>query len=464
MRQNKCVLILECLLVLLTFSVCLSGALLLPMDQCPDEPGRRLLSDWLLHKGTLPTGNEPGIMLMLWEDVNAPVLSAASDSGFNGWGFSYAMRPYLSSMIGAGFEKIASFFTDSPRVLLAASRMCSVLSITFCCFFCLKLGHRLFERQTAAILFAVVVCFLPQVMFLGMYQNNDSLSLCAICMMLYYLVEGYDLKWPIKSCIGLGISFSIGLLSYYSVYGWLLMGAVFFAVAIIAHSDALDIKRLFFKRSVLIFGICILLAGWFFVRNAYFHEGDFLGIASEKISRARMEEQGFVLYPYHCYRDDGMTIAQFLRYNNFEWFRMTAESFFGVFGYMLIYLPAVQYGIYYSILGCAIILFLAILLYRKMEWRDRLLMTTMLVSSAITVCLHFWQSYARDYQPQGRYVITLILPLAYMLAYGTDKTSLTVRNPKKQKAAELNSAAAHTVLWLVLFAWAVLGSMMKMIH
>ena len=225
MNQSKRLSAKEYLLVRLVFCICLTGALLLPMEQCPDEAGRHLLSNWIVRTGTLPTGNEMETMLMSWEDVNASVLSIRADSEFDGWGFSYALRPYLSSIVGAVFERIALCFTDSPRILLAASRMCSVLSVTFCCFFCLRLGHRLFNKQGAAALFAALVCFLPQVQFIGMYQNNDSLSLCAVSMMLYYLIEGFDLGWPVRSCVGLGISFSLGLLAYYSVYGWLLMGA-----------------------------------------------------------------------------------------------------------------------------------------------------------------------------------------------------------------------------------------------
>ena len=154
---------------------------------------------------------------------------------------------------------------------------------------------------------------------------------------------------------------------------------------------------------------------------------------------------------------------QFLRLTNYEWLRMTVESFIGVFGYMLIYLPKIQYGIYYTVFFGAIILFFVILLHQKAVRRDKLLMLMMLFSSVITVFLHFWQSYARDYQPQGRYIITLILPLAFTMAYGIDKTTVAVQNSRPGKASELNPAAALTVLWLALFAWAALGTMSKML-
>lgn len=428
---------MEFFLIMLTFCVCLAGALLLPVDQCPDEEGRLLLTEWIVAKGTLPRGDEPEVILP-------------------GWGFSYALRPYLSSIVGAAFKRTALFFTDSPRILLAASRMCSVLSVTFCCFFCLRLGHRLFMRRSSAVLFAAFVCFLPQVMFLGMYHNNDSLSLCAVSMMLYYLIEGYDRKWPVRSCIGLGISFSIGLLSYYTIYGWLLMSTAFFVFAVLTDPRLPNRERLLFARAGLIFGICFLLAGCFFIRNACLHNGDFLGIASEEVSRTEMINRGYTLFDYIRCRDAGMSIPDFLRMEDHWWLRLSAWSFVGVFGYMNIIMSRAQYSLYGAVIAGGALLYTVVLFRHKPSRRDGLLALTMLLSSFITVLLHFWQSYTRDIQPQGRYVITLGLTFGYMLAYGTDKLPEHVN-------ARLHPAAAVTVLWLALFAWVALGTMRKML-
>lgn len=447
---------LEAVVLLMCFCICLTGALLLPMEQCPDEVGRHFLSNWIVRTGTLPTGNELETMLMSWEDVNAPVLKIESTDGYDGWGFSYALRPYLASIVGAAFERIASCFTDSPRILLAASRMCSVLSVTFCCFFCLRLGRRLFARQSAALLFAVCVCFLPQGMFLGMYQNNDSLALCAVSMMLYYLVEGYDRKWPVTSCIGLAGACSLGLLSYYTFYGWLMTGVVYCVVAVLTDRDIPDKGRLILKRTGLILGICVLLAGWFFIRNAYYHNGDLLGIASEKVSRAEMRGLGYRLYEYVNYQNEGMTIPDFLRMGDQWWMRLSAWSFVGVFGYMDILLPRIQYKLYGAVIAGGALLYFWALVRQKPSRRDSLLTLTMLLASLLTVLMHFWQSYARDFQPQGRYVITLILPLAYMMAYGADKL------PERWNA-RFHPAALLTAGWLSLFVWAALGTMSKML-
>lgn len=454
--QRKSKLSSDCLLILLVFCISLTGALLLPVEQCPDEAGRRFLSNWIVSHRELPTGNELGTMLMPWVDASAEIPQIVPDAEFQGWGFSYALRPFMSSMIGAGFQLLAARFTDSPWILLAASRMCSVLSITGCCFFCLRLGSRLFMRRSSAVLFAVFVCFLPQVMFLGMYQNNDSLSLCAVSMMLYYWTEGYDRKWPVRSCVGLAVALSLGLLSYYSAYGWLLMVSVFCILAVITDPGISDKGRLVLNRAILITVACLILAGWFFIRNAYLHNGDFLGISSEADSRARMEAMGYRLTNYVRYRENGMSIPAFLLMNRFWWLRMTLMSFVGVFGYLNILLPPALYILYALVIAGGMVLFAVTLFRRKPSRRDSLFMIMMLLASVVTFLLHFWQSYARDYQPQGRYIITLALLLGFVLAYGMDKLS-------KRVNARLHLAVVFTTVWLGLFAWAALGTMAKML-
>ena len=280
-------------LLLLCFFSCLMGAMLISMHQCPDEAGRGLLSQWMVRYHSLPSGNEMETML-------------------GGWGFSYALRPFLSSIVGALFQSFFSLFTSNPTVLLTASRMCSVLSVTLCCWFCLRLGHRCFSGLYSSFLFAAFVCFLPQVQFLGMYQNNDALSLCAVSAVWYYLAEGFDTHWRVKSCIWLAVWLSVGALSYYVVYPWFLMGIVFFVFAVVHDREISEKSGFILRRGGLVVGICLVLAGWFFVRNAMLHQGDFLGMVEELRSRARLLEQGYRLFEYHSAKAEGIPFLAFL--------------------------------------------------------------------------------------------------------------------------------------------------------
>ena len=412
------------------FAVALTGANIIPVAQCPDEAGRRLLSDWIYDTGTLPTGNEYETYIELW-------------------GFSYALRPFLSAMIGAFFMRLTSIFTSSAQMLLATSRMSSVLSITACCFFCLKLGHRIFKERRYAVMLAVFVCFLPQVMFLGMYQNNDILGLASVSAMLYFLAEGADTCWSIRSCIGLSVSFSVGLLSYYSVYVWLLMGGVFCVISVL-HDKRIGTKPEFLiKHIALVCGICILLAGWFFIRNALLHNGDLLGIASEAASRRALEEQGYTLQPYVSLKRDGYSIPDFFMYHDGEFIKWTLQSLIGVFGYMDIRLPGQLYRLYYAVFLLCVILYLLRILRHKPDFSERLMMFTVAAAAFLSFILHFWTSYTRDYQPQGRYIISSALLLGIMLSWGLEYAE-----------KQLNNKAAETVFQRILYRPSVIMSVL----
>lgn len=79
----------EVLLIIAVFCICCYEAVKLPVDRCPGEAGRRVLLYWIYSHGTLPTENEVETIM-------------------DGWGFSYALRPFLSSIISAALMKVVS--------------------------------------------------------------------------------------------------------------------------------------------------------------------------------------------------------------------------------------------------------------------------------------------------------------------------------------------------------------------
>lgn len=431
---------IEILLVLIVFAVCLAGALTVPPTRCPDETARMTLTSWIYEHHSLPTGNEPETLIP-------------------GWGFSYALRPYLSAIIGAVFMTLFSLFSRADALLLLGSRMASVLSVAVCCVYCLLMGHKLFRKRSSAVLMAVMVCFLPQVLFLGSFQNNDSLSLAAVSMMLYYLVTGYDDHFSLKTCIKLGIAFSVGLLSYYSVYGWILMGIVFCIIAVL-RDPAISRKGAFIlQRSLLIAGVCLLLAGWFFIRNAVLHEGDFLGISSELRMRETMRGQEMKLYEMDSPRDTGLSLPGFILARGLSWFGTTVRSFIGVFGYMDVTLPAAGYVLYLLFFLAGLVLFVRSALRGAPDRRERLLFAVMLAAALITLLLSLFASYSRNYQPQGRYVISAILLPAFITAWGADRTALPSGSRKKPSLS-----AVLPVIWLLMCAGSLMILLPGTIH
>lgn len=342
-----------------------------------------------------------------------------------GYGFSYALRPYLSSMLAALFMKIAAVFTQSSSVLLVASRLPSVLSITLCSAFCVMLGRRLFDKRSSSILFAVVVCFTPQVLFLGMYQNNDSLSLAAISAVVFLSVKSYDEHWSISSCALFAVAISVALLSYYTVYGWILCFFLYYIVGILADRGIPQKKAFLLKRVAIIAGICLLLAAWFFVRNALIHNGDFFGLASEEAMRSYLAEQGYDICSFDRRSDlPGYSIPYSFMEANCYWLDLTLKSMVAVFGNMDILAPPERYKIYLCLVLAATVLFAITTIRAKPTRRDALLLFFMVASTAITFALSFFASYYRDYQPQGRYVITTWLLIGYIIARAIDNLKI----------------------------------------
>ena len=440
--------------------VCLAGAWLLPMDQCPDEYARMLLPQWIVSTGTLPTGNELETIIPLW-------------------GFSYALRPYLPAIASAGFMRLALLVTPSEHVQLFAARIPSVICAVLLFVFCLRLGRRIFRHRESALSFATLVCFLPQVVFLGMYQNNDLPAITAVAATVLCLVRGRDRSWDVPSTVLLGVAISAVALTYYYAYSWII-GAVVFCVASFLRDETIPNKPRFLARRVLlVLAVVVLLAGWHFVRTALNQGGDFLGLASETTSRERMSAQGFELHEPLSLRAQGYSFAEFLAYKNGSFALLTMWSFVGLFGYMDLVLPGWLYDAYAVLIGAGLV-FGAVAAIRVRLARSArgasdanrtgqgLLLLAMLISCVITVALHAWTSYARDFQPQGRYVITLILLVAYVIVYGLDSIGAFApaprgRHAKAEQTGPAWPALALAAIWIVLFVVSAATGMARML-
>ena len=436
----------ELILILSVFVLCLTGAFLVPVEQCPDEHARQLLSDWMFKNGSFPTGDE-------------------AETIIPGWGFSYALRPYLSSIVAALFMRLTALFTSSPRALLVASRLCSVLSVTGCSYFCIKTGHLVFKKTISSVVFSFFVCFLPQVLFLGMYQNNDSLSLAAVSMIVFYSTKGCKSQWEYGSCIGLAIGFALALQAYYITYGWVLVGFFLFVLMLIRQTDVSGKWLSILKRVVLVSGICLLLSGCFFVRNAVLHNGDFLGLITENNSKELLESQGFSL-SYSTPAKEGFDVISFFFRHNCAWLGLTIRSFIGCFGYMNIPLPLPLFCVYVGIMALGTGTYIFVVFKNRPDSINQLLFLLLFLSSIITFVLHFIHSYLRDYQPQGRYIITVALMLGYMIAYATEgidwRKEGRAYSKKKSCSVVLTTSNIFIVLWFITFVCS-LFTMKKML-
>lgn len=395
---------LQLCLVLLLAVVAAHGAAFMNTQFCPDEYFRLLINEYIVEAGRLPIGDESEIQIA-------------------NWGFSYAYRPYLTSIIGAAFMKVAHLFNLPEPCIMLSARMSSVLSVTFLCFFSFRLGNELFKSKISATIYGIVICFLPQTIFLGMYLNNDVYSMCCVSMIVYYLVCGEKYNWDFFDCVMLAISYALAILSYYSIYGWILFSVITFLYLNIINKKMDKNNKVF--RITMVIIVVMTLAGWFFIRNAFIHNGDFLGLKTESESVALFEKQTGIHPPFNSPKERGQTFIEFWEEGNHYWLRRSIQSMIGVFGKMEYILPDSVYICYYACIVVLLIIFLLEVLRKKPNGVFGIALLLAATSSGLTFMLSVLQSYFRDFQPQGRYFITCIFFIALCIAYDIDSFEMT---------------------------------------
>lgn len=384
------------LLVAVLFTMYLHLAIVLPMEQAPDEAMRYDLAKWIYEHMALPIGNEAEIV--------SPV-----------WGVSYAYNPYLPSMLAALLMRVASIFDASEQTLLVAARMVSVLASCGSVCLCFRIGPHLFKRRGSPYLLAALVGLWPQVVFLSAYHNNDAFSLFSCFLILYFLLAGRREHWPVHRCIGLGVAISLCLLTYYYAYGWVLISVVFCIVSCIRDSEITDKAKFIVQRSLLVAGIILLCAGWYFIRNVVIYGGDILGMTAAREFKAEYALTHEVHWP-NPPQKQGLSFSDMLFSSG--WMLTTLESYIGKFGYMTTELPKAIYMAYSILVLCGLLLagYRVVARRRKKDW---LLAATLLAAAVIPMFVSAYGSYTIDYQPQGRYIISSLpaVDCAIVLGY-----------------------------------------------
>ena len=364
----------------------------------PDEIYRWLVAEWIANNGKLPTGFEL--------DIVNPV-----------WCYSYAFTPYLPSMIAGIFVKIAMVFTSNAQVLLFAARLISIISGMGTIYVAFRVGDKLMDNKYSVYFFAGIVAYLPQFTFLSSYLNNDVLSVLTSFMILDAVLEGLRSGWNTKNMVYLASGTGLCMLTYYFGYGWVL-----FAVA-----------------------------GYFYTAFRVEKKGDFLGYRAQQ-ECADYYSVYYAIFPVNNPGGWSMGLRDML--HNGRWVSTTVESFIGVFGGMIICLDGKFYDFYLTVFWACVLVFTL----RRYKTRKKIstpMLLMLLVTAAFPVVFSIYSSFARDYQPQGRYVITVLPVICVLCGVGMDEFSKAVtekfegKKPAFAKFGKLVPAIAATGLFLM---------------
>ena len=417
-----------------------------PFGDGPDEINRFKVVTYIENHGRIPAGDDPEIIL-------------------DGYGASYAFQPILTYMICGFLLRILSPLSLSFFTKLIICRYVNVIFGLVAAFYTVKLSKLLFTDQVIASIFSVAVVLLPQNIFIYTYVNTDGAALMAVIIMLYGLLRGYKENFDFKALASISLGIAICLLSYYNCYGYILVTFLAF-IAYFIHNK--DIKGMF-KKGLPVAGIVILLAGWWFVRNAILYNGDVFALTARKACALNTGDPAWLLEMSKTYRNEGYSFFYMLFHSSY--LTLVWRSFIAMFGPMII--PTHHYVyIAFALLFyvCLIGLFFP---YKStklaaFEGKKKLFIElTLIVGALIPAGLALFYSYSWDFQPQGRYYLPCLIPFFALLTSGIEKLigftgTLITKKAKKETALELTKAVsfyaltAFFVLSLIISVYAML--------
>ena len=150
------------------------------------------------------------------------------------------------------------------------------------------------------------------------------------------------------------------------------------------------------------------------------------------------------------------------------WVKSTVQSFIGKFGYMEAGMSERVYNGYklVAIIGAIGIAFGGIKsLFRKIIMKKRkqgekidktkrnekiVFNVLMVVCMIIAIALSLYYSYFSDFQPQGRYIMSMELPLMYFIVIGIKNLCDAIIKNEKIK---------RILIWLAIIAWSIMPSL-----
>ena len=405
------------------FILCFSTARGTEFNSAPDEKMKYDVCKYIYNNSKLPHGGEESI-----RDEN--------------YGISYAFMPILSYIISAVFMRLFDIFSTDPFSLIVSARLVSVLCITAYAFMCIKISEKLFKGIYKWV-FVAFATLLPQLLYLGSYINNDALAQLSISIIIYSWIIGLEKDWNWKSCIILGVGIGLCSMSYYNAYGYILTSVILYFVSGVVKK--MNIKE-FLKKGFAIAGIAILIGGWWFLRSYILYDGDIFAIKTQREYGQKYALEAFKPTNRKTPANQGYSFKYMLK--DLNWVGTIKASFIGLFGYMDTFMKGGFYKVYETIGEVALlglVLGVVIWIIKKIrknttekesnlinEVKNKILLDAIfIINIIITIALSLYYSYNMDFQPQGRYIMPMIIPFMYFLTIGIKNIfDIIIKNEK----------------------------------
>ena len=226
------------------------------------------------------------------------------------------------------------------------------------------------------------------------------------------------------------------------------MASILLAILTVFTDGEIQDKPIFFgKRVALLVFIFSLLAGWYFVRNYVIYNGDILGMKASNACAELNAPDAFKPSLHETMKLQEKPFASILLRKS--WYDSSIKSFICTFGYMTIRAPKIVYLFYvaFFIVGCAF--WILSVFCRSFELKYKFFYSMCFLCMILPLLLSIYHSYAIDYQPPGRYLMSGLLPLALFVSSGYEWVVMKVLKKHVSSFMSIISFAYFSVFSVV---------------
>lgn len=414
-QTKKYELITEVLFYVLAFAAITCFAAIQAYGDPPDEINRFKVVAFIYRHGCLPHGANPEILL-------------------DGFGASYAFQPILTYIIQGFLLRFLRLFTSDGYVLLLAARMVNVVFGTAMAYFVRQIAKELWKNPYLQWLFTIMVVFLPQNIFIHSYVNTDSMAMLSVSIICFALLRAQRSNYEKKDCILLAIGIILCALSYYNAYGIILAAVLIFLSNYIHNGNIKWAPML--RKGLFISAIVLLGISWWFIRNGILYDGDIIALRARSECAIQTALPEFNPLTRSTFQNSGASLTDMLF--GAHYLVLVFNSFIAMFGAMDIPTHGLIYIFYrYFWLAACILALLPRRLCCQPQgalWsasesslsesgrkKQFIFYGGMVLFCLITVALSVLYSYAWDFQPQGRYILPILIPFMLFVTCGIEK-------------------------------------------
>ncbi|MQB65387.1 hypothetical protein [Limosilactobacillus reuteri] len=423
-KKNYDITLLLIIVVLLIYYLIIAYNLLL--DRSPDELLRYKIPLYIYKHGSLPVGTNKEVMLPFGN-------------------YSYAYYPQLlGGTLSAIFMKIMALFSTKSTLLVFAARWTSAIFGVITVWFTAQSCKLLTNRRMLSNAVAVIVGVLPQFAYLSAYVNNDVIAIGGVSVLIYSLIMATKRNWSYKSAVIFAGGVIICLLGYLNSIPIVFVGICYAIFTIVEQCRANDVTG---KLAIKIIGLSIVTILLFtlplYIRNYYLYH-DFIGakVFNDAYQRWLANGGNQTMAPYNS-----GTMKMVLDSN---WIVTTFKSAVSLFGYMNVSTKSGYYIFYLLFFYTGVLFKIVLTNYSKTRKQKIIFDALMLLGVILTLYLSMYRSATTDFQPQGRYILTIFPIIVIWWIEGINKLSMILDNNIKFKVN------VSVILYMVVSLWCIL--------